>query len=406
MTASTFDATFAREWLSLVLIPGVSAEAVRRLLKALGSPAAVLGASDATRQGIVGAKPAAALRAGPADGAIEKHLAWLDEPNHHMLTLADSDYPPRLLQISDPPPTLFIHGHRALLAAPMLAIVGSRNATPQGGRDAFAFARSLSDAGLVVASGLALGIDAAAHEGALAGRAGSVAVIGTGADRIYPARNEAIARALAEQGAVVSEFPLGTPPLKENFPRRNRIISGLSLGVLVVEAAIASGSLITARTAGEQGREVFAIPGSIHSPFSRGCHALIKEGAKLVESAEDVLSELRWQPVAPIIPLAASASSPAEPPAAATVPNTVPNTVLNASAAARTQAQAEPAPSLAPESAEARIHAAMGHAPIAPEAIASTLALPIHEVLAALITLELAGRVAAAPGGLYQRLEA
>lgn len=377
---SALDVEFARHWLMLVLCPGVSAEAVRRLLKALGSPAAVLGASDATRSGIVGSKSAAALKHGPADGAVDAHLGWLAAGNHHMVTLADSDYPPRLLEIADPPPTLFVHGRRDLLAAPMVAMVGSRNATPQGKRDAFAFAQVLSDAGLVIASGLALGIDAASHEGALAGRASSVAVVGTGADRIYPARNEAVARALAERGAIVSEFALGTPPLRENFPRRNRIISGLSLGVLVVEAAIASGSLITARTAGEQGREVFAIPGSIHSPFSKGCHALIKEGAKLVESADDILSELRWQPAAPKLFSTSSTPSAA---AEAANPELVANT----------------------HEIHAELLREMGSAPLAADALSILINQPVADVLSALMELELTGRVAGVAGGLYQRVD-
>ena len=207
-------------------------------------------------------------------------------------TLADPDYPRQLLEIPDPPVLLYVKGRTDLLACSALAIVGSRNATPQGIANAESFARAASRAGVTIVSGMALGCDAAAHRGGLEGAGSTVAVIGTGADRIYPARNQALAHAIVEHGAIVSEFPLGTPPLAANFPRRNRIIAGLARGVLVVEAADRSGTLITARLAAEQGREVFAIPGSIHSPLSKGCHKLIKQGAKLVESAQDILEEI------------------------------------------------------------------------------------------------------------------
>ena len=235
----------------------------------------------------------------------QRREAWLEDPANDIVTLADTRYPRQLLQIPDPPPLLHVKGRVELLSRPALAIVGSRNATAQGMANAEAFARTLSDAGLTIVSGLALGIDAAAHRGGLAGSASSVAVLGTGADIVYPARNRALAHELAAGGALVSEFPLGMKPLAGNFPRRNRLISGLALGCLVVEAAADSGSLITARLAAEQGREVFAIPGSIHSPLAKGCHALIKQGAKLVESARDILEELRMG--APSVPAPAPA---------------------------------------------------------------------------------------------------
>src|SRR5882672_11233801 len=224
------------------------------------------------------------------------HPAVAGRPGTPPITWDDPDYPRALLDIGHPPPVLFHIGRRELLNRPMFAIVGSRHATPQGRSNAREFAHALALAGLTVASGLALGIDAAAHQGSLDTDASTLAVIGTGPDRVYPARNRDLARRIAEAGGIVTEFTPGTPPRKENFPRRNRLISGLSRGVLVVEATLSSGSLITARWAGEQGRDVFAIPGSIHSPFARGPHKLIREGAKLVETARDVLEDLGFAP--------------------------------------------------------------------------------------------------------------
>ena len=236
---------------------------------------------------------AAALLDSPPDAArLDATLAWLREPGHDLVAWGDPDYPAALLEIGDPPPVFYCLGRRELLARPAFAIVGSRNATPQGCADAEAFGAAMSAAGLTIVSGLALGIDAAAHRGGLTGAGSSIAVIGTGPDRVYPARNRALAHELAARGLVISEFAVGTPPLKQNFPRRNRLVSGLARGVLVVEATLSSGSLITARLAAEQGREVFAMPGSIHSPFSKGGHRLIREGAKLVETAQDILDEL------------------------------------------------------------------------------------------------------------------
>jgi DNA processing protein len=276
-------------WLALRRAPGIGSVTFCRLLTEYGSPAAVFaaprritGLSDKTQR---------YLRQ-PDWEAVEQDLKWLEQPGHCLLTLADRGYPALLREISDPPPVLFVHGDPSLLSLPQLAIVGSRNPSPTGAETAVQFANYLANSGLVISSGLALGIDAAAHEGALAAKAPTVAVAGTGLDRVYPARHRALAHAITERGALVSEFPIGTPPLPQNFPRRNRLISGLSLGILVIEAALQSGSLITARLGAEQGREVFAIPGSIHNPLARGCHRLIREGAKLVETAQDVLEEL------------------------------------------------------------------------------------------------------------------
>ena len=310
-----------------------------------------------------------ALLAGPDPGELDAARAWLGQPGNSLMTLADADYPPALLEIADPPAMLYCKGRRALLGQPALGIVGSRNATPQGLRDAEAFARALADAGFTIVSGLALGIDAAAHRGGLAGAASSIAVIGTGIDRIYPARNKALAHELAERGLIVSEFPLGTPPLPGHFPRRNRLISGLARGVLVVEAAPDSGSLITAKVATEQGREVFAMPGSIHSPLARGCHALIKQGAKLVESAADILDELAW--VTRLAP-----------------PRQAPGTATGSDA----------------EAASDPVLAALGDAPTTLDTLAQRSGLTLEALSAKLLTLELDGQIAALPGGRYQKI--
>jgi DNA processing protein len=306
-----------------------------------------------------------AIKVGPEPALLEQTGSWLAQQGNHLLAWDDPDYPAQLLTIADPPPLLYAKGRLDLLRQPSVAMVGSRNATPQGKETAKAFARSLSDANVTVVSGLALGIDAAAHEGALCGPGSTIAVVGTGLDRIYPARNREIARTIAEQGLLVSEFSLGTPPLAGNFPRRNRILSGLARACLVVEATIQSGSLITARFAAEQGRDVFAIPGSIHSPFAKGCHKLIKEGAKLVECAQDVLEELRLE-------------SPV-----------------------KSKGQHRDRP----ESPEAEcILEAMGYDVADVDTICRRAEMPADRVLSGLLELELTGRVGTIPGGRYQRL--
>jgi len=223
---------------------------------------------------------------------IEKDLIWLEQDNRHIVTIQDPRYPELLKQIADPPGLIFVQGDVDLLSQWQLAIVGSRNPSASGVDASYEFARYLAQGGISITSGLAIGIDAAAHKGALSAGGKTIAVVGTGLDRVYPAKHRELAHEIADSGAIISEFALGTPPKAENFPRRNRLISGLSLGTLVIEAAIRSGSLITARMAMEQGREVFAIPGSIHNPLARGCHKLIREGAKLVETATDILEEL------------------------------------------------------------------------------------------------------------------
>src|SRR3990172_11731833 len=279
-------------WLQLSLTPGLSAAAIRALLRQFGLPQNILERKRTELAPHAGGAALEALDSDEVRGAVARALDWAAEQGNHVVTLSDPAYPKTLLYISDPPPLLYARGRLELLNRAALAIVGSRNATAQGALNAEAFAKALSDAGLTIVSGLALGIDAAAHRGGLAGASSTIAVLGTGMDIVYPRRNAQLAAEIGARGLLLSEFPLGTSAVTHNFPRRNRLISGLSRGCLVVEAALASGSLITARAAAEQGREVFAVPGSIHSPLSRGCHALIKSGAKLVESAQDLLQEL------------------------------------------------------------------------------------------------------------------
>jgi DNA processing protein len=358
-----------RAWVRLAVVDGLGSRNLHALLTAFGSPEAVLDASSASVEQHVPARIARAIKNGDASGHAARALAWAAAPGNHLLTWDDADYPKALLDIGDAPVLLYYKGRRNLLNAPAIAIVGSRNASPAGIKTAEEFAEALAAAGLTVISGLALGIDAAAHRGGLrAGlRSGStVAIIGTGIDRIYPPRNRELAHQIAEQGGILSEFPLGTPPLSGNFPRRNRLISGLGQGVLIVEAALGSGSLITARLAGEQGRDVFAIPGSIHSPFSKGCHKLIKEGAKLVETAQDVLEELKW----PNTPAA-----PAECPADSAAIDGDALSLLNS----------------------------LGFDPATPDELCARLGWAAERVTALLLQLELAGKVAQTPGGRVQR---
>jgi DNA processing protein len=366
-------------WLRLTLIPGIGGETQRQLLKLCGDPAAIFAASAATLRNSLGGGLAERLVAHDCAAEIEAALAWAEQPGNRLLTLADAEYPRALLSAADPPVLLYVKGDVALLDRPAFAIVGSRNATKQGEANAEAFAAALAGAGLAIVSGLAAGIDAAAHRGALQAGGPTIAVIGTGIDRIYPARNEALAREIAAHGVILSEFALGTPPLPANFPRRNRLIAGLAQGCLVVEAARQSGSLITARLAAETGREVFAIPGSIHSPQAKGCHALIKQGAKLVESAQDILEELKWE----------AHVSPSE-----------------RSAQIKSPAPGRGPGGGGPESSgeDAVLLAAIGYDPVDLDTLATRSGLAPDALLARLLPLELDGRVAQLPGGRYQRL--
>jgi DNA processing protein len=283
-------------WLRLEQAAGIGVIAAHKLLSVFGSPECIFAADPAHLRSAVGEQLAMTLLAPPSAATlelIEKTRAWAACAGNHVLTLADAAYSHLLLQIADPPLLLYAKGRLELLNQPALAIVGSRNASTQGTVHARQFAQTLSAAGLTIVSGLALGIDTAAHEGGLlpVGGGSTIAVIGTGPDIVYPARNHALAHQIAEHGCILSEYALGTPALPANFPRRNRIISGLARGTLVVEAAARSGSLITARLAAEQGRDVYAIPGSIQSPLARGCHELIRQGAKLVETPKDILED-------------------------------------------------------------------------------------------------------------------
>ena len=354
-------------WLRLMETPQLGRESARKLLAAFGSPEAVIAATTAARAEVVGTLQATALAQAPDTLAplAEATLAWLlaDAPApRDVITLGDPSYPNSLLEAPDPPLMLYVEGRVELLAAPALAIVGSRSPTPQGADNAHVFASHLSHGGLTIVSGLAMGVDAAAHTGALEGAASTIAVVGTGLDQIYPKRNLALGKRIASHGLIVSEYALGMPPLATNFPRRNRIIAGLARGTLVVEAALQSGSLITARMANEAGREVFAIPGSIHSPQSRGCHALIKQGAKLVETAQDILDELRWPASAP-------------------------------------PAGADEAPD-----AGDPLLAALGFDPVTLDALVARTGSSAAGLSVRLLDLELDGQVARLPGQLFQRV--
>jgi DNA processing protein len=366
-------------WLRLLLTPGVGNESARKLLAAFGQPSALFSRTSFDLAQIVEPKLVAALLHPPAEleSQLESTFAWLDsapeDSPRHLIHLADPAYPPALLNMEDPPLMLYLSGELPATWPPSIAIVGSRNPTPQGETNAHQFAHSLAGAGLTVVSGMALGIDGAAHEGALEGAApgqlATIAVVGTGLDRPYPRQHEGLAERIARRGIVMSEYPLGTPPLPANFPRRNRIIAGLSEGTLVVEAALQSGSLITARLASEQGKDVFAIPGSIHSTQSRGCHELLKQGAKLVASAQDVLEELR--------------------------PGTLP--------AAGSNAGGSSAPRIS-NALQKDVLAALGFDPASLDTLVDRTGISTAELQAHLFELELAGHVARLAGGLFQRV--
>jgi len=369
------EATELGAWLRLALTPGLGNTAARKLLAAFGSAQAIFEQPASVLRQLGSDKLANVLQDAPdtLDVQLQTTLAWLEAgDNRHVVTLGDPDYPAALLDIEDPPSMLYMLGaldSRARAAiqnrSVCLAMVGSRNPTPQGESNARQFARVFGAAELCVVSGLALGVDGAAHDGALQGGGTTIAVVGTGLDRVYPKKHLDLAHRIAQDGLIISEFPLGTPPLTANFPKRNRIISGLSQGTLVVEAALKSGSLITARLAVEQGKDVFAIPGSIHSPQSRGCHALIKQGAKLVESAQDVLEELRL----PCIPRDAGddGDDGEQPP-------------------------------------EHPLLSAMGFDPVSLDALQARTGLATPELQGQLLALELADEVCRLPGGLFQRI--
>jgi DNA processing protein len=368
-------------WLRLALTPELGNVAARRLLAAFGLPQGVFGQSAAALGQLVTAAQARAVRGEPEALAAKTEATWQwlqdSRPTgrRRILTLADPAYPAGLLNTEDPPLMLYLTGELRVPWPAGIAVVGSRNPTPQGLANARRFSCSFAQAGFTVVSGLALGVDAAAHEGALEGAAPgqmpTIAVVGTGLDCVYPRQHLELASRISRDGLLVSEYPLGTPPLPANFPKRNRIIAALSQGTVVVEAALRSGSLITARQAAEQGKDVFAIPGSIHSPQSRGCHALLKQGAKLVESAQDVLEEFS--------------------PPAGHRPDRRPDL---------------PPPEQAGRSRESGLLSALGFDPVSLDAlVARTGVAPAH-LQAQLLDLELQGEVARLPGGLFQRVGA
>lgn len=397
-------------WLRLTLTPGVGNETARKLLAAFGLPDNVFQQSSTALVQVVSPAQAVALKSEPPElgRLLETTWNWLqgrpdsdaDAPCRRIVTLGDAHYPAPLLAIHDPPLILYLLGHPELVSGALpdqgpaspqaaaillngfvdsIAIVGSRNPTPQGAANARQFAQALTQAGLTVVSGLALGIDGAAHEGAIDGlrpdprRLATVAVVGTGLDRVYPKGHLDLARRVARHGLILSEYPIGTPPLEANFPKRNRIIAALSRGTLVVEAALKSGSLITARLAAEQGKDVFAIPGSIHSTQSRGCHALIKQGAKLVESAQDVLEELHWHNglVGSVDPLAATDHSSGN--------------------------------SEKLDEGDGLLKA-LGFNPVGLDALQARTGIDTARLQAQLMALELEGHVARLPGGMFQRI--
>lgn len=375
-------------WLRLEQTPGVGLETARKLLQAFGLPANIFSASYSALIKCVSERIAMNLLAAPSTELVDltnRTIEWANQPGNHVLTLADETYPKSLLTISDPPLILYAKGRVELLEQQSLAVVGSRNATAQGLSNAEQFSENLSASGFTIISGLALGIDASAHSGALKAckskpSAGStIAVIGTGADIVYPARNRGLAHQIALEGCILSEYALGTPAVAHNFPKRNRIISGLARGVLVVEAAAQSGSLITARMAAEQGREVFAIPGSIHSPLSKGCHLLIKQGAKLVETAQDILEEL--SPLAPTTHLHQESQ------------------VINI--AVKTF---DIPPAMQPaEDNRDPLTQALGYDPVDLDTLALRSGIGIESLQERLLDLELAGELQILPGGLVQR---
>ncbi len=358
-----------RAWLALIRLPGVGPATLNPLLRSGLTPAQLL--QNPPSQLSEGARNS--LR-NPSWDRVDDDLRWLESAAGHFLPITSPQYPEPLARLPDAPPGLFVLGNPRYLCSPQIAMVGSRNPTRGGEQTAQEFARFFTASGIAVTSGLAIGIDTASHRGALQGGGPTLAVMATGLDRVYPASNRDLAHEIAEKGALISEFPPDTSPRRGHFPRRNRIISGLSLGVLVVEAALKSGSLITARLAGEQSREVFAIPGSIHNPLARGCHRLIREGAKLVETAADVLEELAPRLQQYLV----------EPEAA-------------------TDNDVSPTPSSDPE--HRQLLEAMGYDPVPTDILVERTGLAPEAVSSMLLLLEMEGRIASEPGGLFVRIQ-
>lgn len=358
------DAIF---WLGLTQTKGLGNQALLQLLKTFGTPEQIYAANHSALSQVVSGEIATRIIAGPDKERIQASLDWLANEGNSLITLADNNYPTLLLEISNPPPLLFAKGNLSLLSSPCIAMVGSRSSTPQGDKNAEDFAKALSEEGFTIVSGMALGIDGAAHRGALKAKDGqgsgnTIAVVGTGLDIVYPSKHRDLAHEIVKKGLMISEFAIGTPSKPQNFPRRNRIISGLSLGCLVIEANIQSGSLITARLAAEQGREVFAIPGSIHSPVAKGCHLLIKQGAKLVDSTHDIVEELGFASHNINIPIKAELADT--------------NVLL----------------------------ACMGYDPVSLDELMVISGLSSELITSELLLLELDGKITKIAGGKYQRL--
>ncbi|WP_345812453.1 DNA-processing protein DprA [Paraburkholderia sp. PREW-6R] len=389
-------------WLRLSLAPGLKPAALRLLLTTFGLPETIFAQSHEALADIAGEAAARAALAptGPEfDAQLEAVVNWCDQPGNQVVMLDDPAYPPALLTMPDPPPMLYIKGRLELLHEKAIAIVGSRSATPQGVEDAERFGRELAAAGVAVVSGLALGIDGAAHRGGLSGVGSTVAVIGTGADLVYPAAHHALAWQIAVQGAILSEWPLGTPARAANFPQRNRLIAGLVSGVVIVEAAMRSGSLITARLANEMGRDIFALPGSIHAPLSRGCHRMIKQGAKLVETPDEVLEELGFAR------RAAKHTGSAAARAAERGDKLDGRTEVGPATCIGRPAESEPAcgAASAPDPQAERLLAALGHSPTTLENLAARTEMEDTALQTTLLRLELDGLVSALPGGRFMR---
>jgi DNA processing protein len=362
-----------RAWLTLAHVSGVPGGVLAELLPHCDSAARIVAASPAVLRNANMDRLIDGLKSVDS-AAVDQDLRWLEHAGHHFIHWGAAEYPRLLTQLSDAPVGLYVRGNPRVLSQPQLAMVGSRNPTPPGRDTAYEFAAHLARCGLTITSGLAVGIDTASHQGALAGDGITLAVCGTGLDSVYPSSNADLAASIVAQGALLSEFPIGTPPLKHNFPRRNRLIAGLALGTLVVEAAVRSGSLITARLAGEQGREVFAIPGSIHNPMARGCHQLIRQGAKLVETAQDILVELG--PLAGALRMPVDASKPADVSGNSTSPLDKDYEILLD---------------------------AFGFAPSGMDLLVQRTRLKADVVASMLLILELDGRIESYPGGLYVR---
>ncbi|MBN8727136.1 MAG: DNA-processing protein DprA [Xanthomonadales bacterium] len=384
------DSTYAapNDWLVLIRTPGFGAATIRGLLERHGSAAAALAAARRGEfgRGVGDVTAARAWLRAPDEAIIQRDLDWLAEPGHRLLGCDDADFPALLVESPGAPAALFVAGDPAYLWWPQVAIVGSRNASQAGLATARDFARTLASAGFAITSGLADGIDGATHAAALDAAATTIAVLGTGPDVIYPPRHRELAARIAQHGALVSEFPPGTGPHPSHFPRRNRIIAGLSLGTLVVEAGLRSGSLITARNAGEAGREVFAIPGSIHNPLARGCHRLIRQGAKLVETAAEVVEELA--PLANELGDALRARLQAIPAAS----------LASAAGPARSAHESEPG--------YARLLAALGQETLGIDQLAARSGLGVEALSPMLLMLELEGAVVASAGGYARRVDA